>query len=170
MMVRSDPHPRPLPTRGRGEKLNEFPSPLWGGARGGGLPMPDHLARALRSNATPAERILWPQLRLLKSEGRHFRRQVPIAGYIADFACHSAKLVIELDGGQHSDAVAYDEQRSSILAGHGYTVLRFWNSDVFEALEGVMDRIRHEVKLPTAFSHAGATPTPGPSPQGGGEA
>ena len=163
------PHPRPLPTRGRGVVSSVFPSPLWGGVRGGGLPMPDQFARVLRSNATPAERVLWQQLRLLKSEGRHFRRQVPIAGFVADFACHSAKVIVELDGGQHADAISYDERRTAILARHGYKVLRFWNNDVLEALEGVMDRIRHEVKLPTAFFHAGATPTPGPSPQGGGE-
>jgi len=113
--------------------------------------------------------VLWQQLRLLKSEGRHFRRQVPIAGYVADFACHYPKLVIELDGGQHGEAIEYDEERSRVLAAQGFKVLRFWNTEVFEALEGVVDRIRHEVKLPTVFGQAGATPTPNPSPQGGGE-
>ena len=148
-----------------------FPSPLWGGVRGGGRVMPNHLARSLRHNATDAECILWQQLRLLRAEGRHFRRQAPIAGYVADFACHYPKLVIELDGGQHGEdrAMLRDAARSRVLAQHGYKVLRFWNNDVFEALEGVVDRIRFEVKLPTAFSYAGATPTPSPSPQGGGE-
>jgi very-short-patch-repair endonuclease len=169
-MILSNPHSRPLPTRARGVLSSRFPSRLWGGARGGGQPMPNHLARTLRSNATPAERVLWQQLRRLKAEGCHFRRQVPIAGFVADFACHSAKLIVELDGGQHADAISYDERRTAMLARHGYKVLRFWNNEVLEALEGVMDRIRHEVKLPTAFSYAGATPTPGPSPQGGGEA
>jgi very-short-patch-repair endonuclease len=131
--------------------------------------VPDHFARSLRNNATKAERVLWQQLRLLKAEGRHFRRQVPIAGHVADFACHYPKLVVELDGGQHGEAVAYDEERSRVLAVHGYKVLRFWNNEVFEALEGVLDRIRSEVRLPTAFRHGGATPTPNPSPQGGGE-
>jgi very-short-patch-repair endonuclease len=170
-MVWSEPHAWPLPTRGRRVDGNSFPSPLWGGARGGGWTMPNHLARSLRSNATPAERALWQQLRLLKSEGRHFRRQVPIAGFVADFACHYPKLVVELDGGQHGQDLASerDERRSAALAAHGYKVLRFWNSEVFEALEGVVDMIRHEAKLPTVFQHAGATPTPSPSPQGGGE-
>ena len=136
--------------------------------------MPNVLARALRNNATPAERVLWQQLRLLKADGRHFRRQVPIAGYVADFACHYPKLIVELDGGQHGDekAVAGDAMRTRTLNSLGYKVLRFWNADVLEALEGVVDRIRHDVRLPTVFTYetasAGATPTPNPSPQGGG--
>jgi very-short-patch-repair endonuclease len=169
LMVRSDPHPRPLPTRGRGVGLLSSPSPLWGGARGGGRVVPDHFARSLRNNATRAERVLWQQLRRLKSEGRHFRRQVPVAGYIADFVCHYPKLVVELDGSQHGEAVAYDEKRSGRMREHGYKVLRFWNSEVFDALESVLDRIRFEVRLPAAFRHGGATPTPNPSPQGGAE-
>ena len=148
--LRGDPHPNP-PHKGEGTS-KEF-------------------ARSLRKNATPAERILWQELRLLKSEGRHFRRQVPIDKYIADFACHSAKLVVELDGGQHGDAVNYDDIRTKVINHHGYKVLRFWNSEIFESLEGVVDRIRHEAGLKTAFTYdhltAGATP-PQPSPQGGG--
>jgi very-short-patch-repair endonuclease len=140
----------------------------------GVLAMPNLRARSLRSNATDAERSLWQQLRLLKSEGRHFRRQVPLAGYIADFACHGCKLAIELDGGQHNRdaAIAYDAQRTDHLAREGYMVLRFWNSDVLTNMEGVVDTIRHHAGLETAFNHRegipGATPTPNPSPQGGG--
>jgi very-short-patch-repair endonuclease len=138
-----DPHPNP-PHKGEGTR-KEF-------------------ARSLRKNATPAERILWQELRLLKSEGRHFRRQVRIDKYIADFACHSAKLVVELDGGQHGDAVSYDELRTRVLNQHGYRVSRFWNSEIFESLEGVVDRIRHEAGLKTTFTYdhltAGSTPTP----------
>jgi very-short-patch-repair endonuclease len=133
--------------------------------------MSDQFARNLRNNATPAERVLWQQLRLLKSEGRHFRRQVRLAGYVADFACHYPKLVIELDGGQHGDAIQYDNQRTSALNAEGYQVLRFWNNDVTEALEGVVDRIRNAVKLPTAFTYENSNterPPPQPSPQGGG--
>jgi very-short-patch-repair endonuclease len=133
------------------------------------------LARKLRNNATDAERKLWQELRLLKTEGVRFRRQVPIGKHIADFACHRFKLVVELDGGQHGSesGIAADALRTSDLAEYGFHVLRFWNSDVFEGLEGVVDRIRHEVHLPTINSYemspAGATPTPDPSPQGGGE-
>jgi very-short-patch-repair endonuclease len=127
--------------------------------------MANDFARSLRNNATPVERLLWQQLKLLKSEGRHFRRQVPIDKYIADFACHKSKLVVELDGGQHGDAVAQDEERTQILMRHGFKVLRFWNSEVFESLEGVVDRIRHAASLPTAFTynHLNETQTPTPT-------
>jgi very-short-patch-repair endonuclease len=129
---RSDPHPNP-PHKGEGTK-REF-------------------ARSLRKNATPAERVLWQQLRRLKSEGRHFRRQVPIDKYIADFACHYPKTVVELDGGQHGDATNYDEARTKVLNQLGFKVLRFWNSEIFETLEGMVDRIRHEVGLSTTFTY-----------------
>jgi len=173
---RQRPPPLPLPTRGRGTLADamhdvaiEVPLPLVGRGRGVGLVMAHRLARSLRSTATPAERVLWQQLRLLKTEGRHFRRQVPIAGYIADFACHSAKVIVELDGGQHGEAVAHDEQRTSVLERQGYRVLRFWNNEVFEALEGVTDRIRHEVGLPTAYIYTAVTPTPTPPHKGEGD-
>ncbi len=142
LQSQNDPHPNP-PHKGGGTS-KEF-------------------ARSLRKNATPAERILWQQVRLLKSEGRHFRRQVPIDKYVADFACHYPKLVVELDGGQHGDAIEYDQVRTEALNRHGFPVLRFWNADVMEGLEGVVDRIRHFVKLPTIFTYdrsdVGATPT-----------
>ncbi len=130
--VRGDPHPNP-PHKGEGTN-KEF-------------------VRSLRKNATPAERILWQELRLLKSEGRHFRRQVPIDQYITDFACHPAKLIIELDGGQHGVAIVYDEARTKTLNYHGYKVVRFWNSEIFESLEGAIDLIRHEVGLSAAFTY-----------------
>ena len=137
--------------------------------------MVNRLARRLRNNATDAEHRLWQELRLLKNEGRHFRRQVAIGSYIADFACHRCKLVVEVDGGQHNEdhAMARDRQRTEELGRHGYRVIRFWNGDVFGNLEGVVDMIRHASRLPTMYSYedglAGATPTPNPSPQGGGE-
>ena len=119
--------------------------------------MANGFARTLRNNATPAERILWQQLKLLKAEGRHFRRQVPIDRYVADFACHYPKVVVELDGGQHDDAVLYDTARTAVLQGHGYNVLRFWNVDVFEALEGVVDQIRNAVRLKTLYSYSSSS-------------
>ena len=140
----------------------------------GVLAMQNLRARSLRNNATNAERKLWQELRLLKGEGRHFRRQVPIAGSIADFACHGCRLVIEVDGGQHNsdEGLAYDNQRTDKLARAGYRVLRFWNVDVLNNLEGVVDTIRGAAGLETAFNYRegypGATPTPNPSPQGGG--
>jgi very-short-patch-repair endonuclease len=117
--------------------------------------VPDHFARHLRRNATDAEQKLWHELRMLKTKGRHFRRQVPIAGYVVDFACHKSKLIVELDGGQHNSAegIVSDERRSRNLEVHGFHLLRFWNADVFQNLEGIVDRIRHEVGLPTTWSY-----------------
>ncbi|MFO0992413.1 MAG: DUF559 domain-containing protein [Hyphomicrobiales bacterium] len=123
---------------------------MWGGIKGGGCTIADKFARELRRNATPAERKLWQGLRLLRSEGFHFRRQVPLAGHIADFACYRARLVIELDGGQHNegDGALRDAVRTERLNRHGYVVLRFWNYDVLKNTSAVMDQIR--VALPLA--------------------
>jgi very-short-patch-repair endonuclease len=89
---------------------------------------------------------------------------VPLGKYVADFACHYPKLVVELDGDQHAGAKKYDEERTYALNSHGFEVLRFWNSEVHESIEGVVDRIRHAVRLPTAFDYAhlkkSQTPTP----------
>ena len=108
--------------------------------------------------------MLWQHLKRLKLEGRHFRRQVAIDRFIADFACHYPKLIIELDGGQHGDAVQYDAERSRILEAHGYRVTRFWNNDVLQAIEGVVDRIRYEVKLSTTFTYTHLQDHPTPTP------
>ena len=124
--------------------------------------MANQRARALRTNQTDTERKLWRELRQLKSLGFHFRRQVPIDRFIADFACFSARLVIEVDGGQHNltAGAKADEQRDAYLRQHGYHVLRFWNNDVMGNLDGVMCEISNALsKKP---------PTPNPSPQGGG--
>jgi very-short-patch-repair endonuclease len=134
----------------------------------------NHFARCLRRNVTDAEQKLWHELRLLKQEGRHFRRQVPIAGFITDFACYKCRLVIELDGGQHntSEGLVRDRERTRLLEAEGFRVLRFWNADVFQNMEGTVDKIRHMAGLPTTWSYESdteeKTPTPNPSPQGGG--
>jgi very-short-patch-repair endonuclease len=141
----------------------------------GVLTMPNLRARSLRNSATDAERKLWQELRMLRHEDRHFRRQVPLGTYVADFACHSCKLVVELDGGQHNGggAILKDAQRTDELGHHGFRVMRFWNTDVFNNLEGVVDMIRNACGLETTFEYreasGGVTPTPDPSPQGGGE-
>jgi very-short-patch-repair endonuclease len=98
-------------------------------------------ARALRKNSTDAERILWSELRDHRLNGVSFRRQVPIANYIADFMCHAARLVIELDGGQHfSDGQeAADAKRSAIIEAKGFRVLRFSNHDVMTNRAGVLE-------------------------------
>jgi very-short-patch-repair endonuclease len=98
-------------------------------------------ARALRRSATDAERMLWRHLRRGNFAPHKFRRQYPIAGYIVDFVCVSAKLVIELDGGQHADAREYDERRTHKIAACGYRVLRFWNDDVLLRTEAVLEEI-----------------------------
>jgi very-short-patch-repair endonuclease len=105
--------------------------------------MANQRARKLRSDQTSVERRLWRQLRALKSRGYHFRRQVPIDHLIVDFACYSARLVIEVDGGQHAFEVGqrYDQARDQHLRREGFEVLRFWNNEVMENESGVMDVI-----------------------------
>jgi very-short-patch-repair endonuclease len=108
-------------------------------------------ARALRKNSTDAERILWSELRDHRLNGASFRRQVPIATYIADFVCHAAKLVIELDGGQHfSDAQeATDARRSAIIEAKSFRVLRFSNHDVMTNRVGVLETIAAAIGVGT---------------------
>jgi very-short-patch-repair endonuclease len=100
-------------------------------------------ARALRKNSTDAERILWSELRDHRLNGASFRRQVPVGNYIADFICHAAKLVVELDGGQHfSDhAEQADARRSAMIESKGFKVLRFSNHDVMTNRAGVLETI-----------------------------
>lgn len=98
-------------------------------------------ARRLRHSATDAERCLWRHLRNRQLKGHKFRRQVPIGGYIVDFACLEIRLIIELDGGQHDAQRAYDERRTQTLEGQGFTVLRFWNHQVLTETEAVLEEI-----------------------------
>ena len=91
-------------------------------------------ARSLRTNATPAERVMWRILREAFPEAR-FRRQVPLRHFIVDFASHRARLVIECDGGQHGDEA--DAERTRLIEGEGYRVLRFWNNDILGNADGV---------------------------------
>jgi len=118
-------------------------------------------ARQMRSSPTEAERKLWWHLRhRLSVENSHFRRQVRIKQYIVDFACHSARLIVEIDGGQHASTTAADAERTKTLEANGYRVLRFWNNDVLGNVDGVLEAIASALTT---------TPTPNPSPQGGGE-
>ncbi|ATQ43170.1 endonuclease domain-containing protein [Caulobacter mirabilis] len=104
-------------------------------------------ARRLRQEQTGAERKLWSILRGWKLDGFKFRRQMPIDRYFADFACVEAKLVIELDGGQHAERVAYDAARTEVLEGCGWTVRRFWNAAVLTETTAVVDAILRELRL-----------------------
>jgi 2-isopropylmalate synthase len=104
------------------------------------------VARALRRNATDAERAMWRLLRDRRLNGTKFRRQVPVGPFIADFASIEHCLVIELDGGQHADS-ASDERRDAFLAANGWRVLRFWNNDVMRNREGVLESILKALAL-----------------------
>ncbi|HWV52992.1 endonuclease domain-containing protein [Pseudorhodoplanes sp.] len=122
-------------------------------------------AQRMRRAPTDAERRMWHILRTLKPFGMHFRRQAPIGAYIADFAWHDGKLVIEIDGSQHAERrLSYDEQRTIWLRSQGYRVLRFWNADVLKAPRSVGEAIlaaRTDKKTPPPTPpHKGEGGTP----------
>jgi very-short-patch-repair endonuclease len=96
-------------------------------------------AKRMRKKLTDAELKLWNAIRAHRLMGLGFRRQVPIAGYIADFACSTHHLIVEVDGAQHGndDDLAYDMSRTSRLEQDGWTVLRFWNDDVLTDIDNV---------------------------------
>lgn len=98
-------------------------------------------AKRMRSDATEAERVLWRHLRGKRFSGYKFKRQKPVGAYIVDFVCMRCMLAIEADGGQHGDAVAYDAARTAWLESQGFQVLRFWNNDVLQRTEAVLDSI-----------------------------
>ncbi len=98
-------------------------------------------ARDLRKDMTDAERKLWTFLKLRQFRGKKFRRQAPIGTYIVDFVCFETKLIIELDGGQHSTQVEYDQERTNWLNSQGFRVLRFWNFQVLEETDSVLEAI-----------------------------
>lgn len=99
------------------------------------------LAKRLRRNQTDAERVLWLRLRDRRLNGLKFKRQVPIDRFILDFCCAQARLIVELGGGQHATRLAEDMERTRILEAMGYLVLRFWNHDVLQNPNGVLEEI-----------------------------
>ena len=105
--------------------------------------------RILRQNMTEAERRVWQVLRLHKMNGYKFRRQVPIGRYIADFVCHEARLIVEIDGGQHDGSTPPEAERRGFLQNEGYRILRFWNNDVLANLDGVFHTIADELSRTT---------------------
>jgi len=96
---------------------------------------------------TEAEKRLWKILRRKQFAGFRFRRQAPIGSYVVDFFCPSAKLIIELDGGQHADRLEYDQRRSEFLNRTGYRVLRFWNNDFNQNEQGALELIRQALGI-----------------------
>lgn len=120
-------------------------------------------ARTLRRDATEAEKKLWQHLRQAPFRQHHFRRQATIGPYFADFASHQLRMVIEVDGGQHSGSTS-DEARTRYLEANGYRVFRFWNNDVLQNMSGVLATIQAAVIVDSP-----PTPDPSPPQAGGGE-
>ena len=128
-----------------GRRTRGLPSRLREGSGEGlldkGYKRPTARSRELRLNATNAERKLWQQISARKLAGLRFNRQFPTGPFICDFVSRTVKLVIEVDGGQHAVDVAKDEARTAYLEARGYRVIRFWNNDVLERIEGVVSEI-----------------------------
>lgn len=134
---------------------------LLGEGLGGELLMRNPLtqiAKSLRRNSTNPERKLWAFLRNRRFEGIKFRRQHPISCYIVDFISLEKKLIIEIDGGHHSKQIEKDTEREKCLNLHGYRVIRFWNNDVMDNIQGVLEIIR---------IHTNPSPPPTPPPREG---
>ena len=115
-------------------------------------------ARQLRLALTDAEAALWKHLRGRRLLGAKFRRQFPVSGFVVDFVCLEARLVIEIDGGQHADRTAFDDHRTRVLSPSGFRTLRFWNDEVLKDPEGVLAHI---------LLHLPAPPSPQRSPASG---
>jgi very-short-patch-repair endonuclease len=98
-------------------------------------------ARTLRKRSTDAENTLWKSLRAKRLQGLKFRRQEPIGKYIVDFVCYEKKIIIEIDGGQHSVDKEKDQERDHWFKTKGFEVLRFWNNDVLKKTEEILEII-----------------------------
>ncbi|SME92306.1 Very-short-patch-repair endonuclease [Tistlia consotensis] len=112
-------------------------------------------------DSTVAERRLWYQLRRFQIDGVKFRRQHTIGPFVVDFVCPSGRLIIELDGGQHVAEAEADERRTRLLEGQGYRVIRFWNHEVMENIDGVLEAIARALR---DVGDDGAGPSPEPAP------
>jgi very-short-patch-repair endonuclease len=130
------PHPNPLPQAGEGARQESSDSLSRSRERAGVR------ARELRVNQTDAESVLWYRLRSRQLSGLKFRRQHPITTFIADFACLEIGLVVELDGGQHVEQFTYDNNREEQMKRAGFQTLRFWNHEVLNETDAVMEKIR----------------------------
>lgn len=112
--------------------------------------MANERARTLRRNQTAAERTLWRALRGKRLDGHRFRRQHPMGRYVVDFICLEKKLIVEVDGGQHGEDKQqhHDRERDAWLEAAGYRVVRYWNTDVLNNLEGVTLEIAEYLRDP----------------------
>lgn len=117
-------------------------------------------SRKLRSEMTDAESCLWRRLRSRQIYGLKFRRQHPVGKYILDFACIEARLAIEVDGGQHNEMQINDDQRTALLEVQGWKVLRFWNNEVLQNIEGVLTEVLNALTI----DESNVTPPSYPSP------
>lgn len=129
-------------------------------------PRPTKRAQELRNNATDSERKLWRHLSLRQLDGLKFSRQMPVGPFICDFMCRERMLVIEVDGGQHAES-ARDVRRTHILEEQGYRVIRFWNNEVLENIEGVLRVILQEVRARAPRFHSPLPLVGGEEPRSG---
>ena len=155
--ARLTPHPHPSP---RGEGLNSTSSrqftnrhdkallPREKGGDEGQQSLMKSRSRTLRRDSTKAESLLWQQLRSRRLQGHKFRRQVPVGNYIVDFLCEDPPIIIELDGGQHMEQQGYDQARSDWLVKNRFLVLRYWNNDVLENMQSVLENIFLSIQEP----------------------
>jgi very-short-patch-repair endonuclease len=117
---------------------------------------------------TDAERRLWGAIRYRQLGGWKFRRQAPIGSYITDFVCFEKKIIVELDGAQHVEQHQYDAKRTAWFTSEGFRVVRFWNHQVIEELDDVLEVIWQALgATPRADFASRESPHPNPPPQGG---
>jgi len=107
------------------------------------------LAKGLRKRSTEAEITIWQKIRSKQLNGHKFKRQQPIGNYIVDFVCFDRKLIIEIDGGQHAIEKEKDQQRELWLQSEGFAILRFWNTEIFENIDGVLASIMEKLNTPS---------------------
>ncbi|HEX4079864.1 MAG TPA: DUF559 domain-containing protein [Rhizomicrobium sp.] len=117
-------------------------------------------ARTMRHVPTEAEKKFWWMVRDRRLGGHKFKRQHPIGSYIADFACLEAKLIVELDGGQHAKRQEHDTKRDAVFASQGFRVVRFWNGEFLKNQEAAADQLLQQLG-------GEKTPSPRPSPPEG---
>ena len=149
--------PNPFPAEGGrglvGDAVASVPPPSAGegqprsGRERGSSNLLRHRAKQMRSDPTPAEHRLWQILRAKRLAGFKFKRQLVIDHYVADFVCIQRRVIVEADGGQHSES-AHDAKRDAYLRAQGFRILRFWNSDIFDNEEGVLTSILDALTAP----------------------